>query len=212
MKRTTRKWAVLVLFASVWFSALTGCNRDVRLAGKKVRGVTVGTVTHYGATLDMDATPTEVVYVLLRAIRDDFLASTPDQRETALDKQFDICAADVIQSRNNTGSARDEFVHNVVYRWTPTVSHYAHDFETEWEKARPRLVRRVPKPDRGGSNEFEKVEVLMEVDDPNGDPDARVVMIVWLAKDNGYWRVVHLGFDRETRSIMGLVHETKDGE
>ncbi len=190
----------------------TGCSRDVRLAGKNIRSVTVGPVSHYGMTLDANATPKEVVYVLLRAIRDDFLASTPEERQAALDKQFDICAANVIQSRNHTSLARDEFVHNVVYRWTPTVSHYVHDFDTEWEKTRPRLLRRVSKPDSGASNEFEECEVLMELNDPSGDPNAGVVMIVWLAKDSGYWRVLHLGFDRTTRSIASLIDQADSGE
>jgi hypothetical protein len=44
-------------------------------------------------------------------------------------------------------------------------------------------------------------EVLMEVDDPSGDPNARVVMIVYLARDKGFWRVLHLGFDQTRRSI-----------
>jgi hypothetical protein len=41
----------------------------------------------------------------------------------------------------------------------------------------------------------------MELDDPTGDPNAHVVMFVWLAKDEGYWRVVQLGFDNATRVL-----------
>ena len=34
-----------------------------------------------------------------------------------------------------------------------------------------------------------------------GDPNARVVMVIYLAQDSGFWRVLHLGFDQARRSI-----------
>ena len=211
MKRLTRERAVLLLIAGAWAAGLTGCSRDVRLANKNIRSVTVRPVTHFGISLDEAATPREVAYVALRAIREDFLAATPEAREAALGKQFDVAAANVIQTKNRTHLKRDEYVHNVVYRWTPTVSNYVNSFDTEWENANRRLLRRVQKPDQGGGNELEECEVLLEVDDPSGDPNARVVIIVWLAKDSGYWRVVHLGFDREMRSIAHLIDQTTTG-
>jgi hypothetical protein len=188
-----------------------GCSRDVRLAGKNIRSVTVKPVTLYGVSLDENATPKDVVYVLLRAIREDFEAQTPEAREAALDKQFDICAANAIEARNRGSFDRDEFVHNVVYRWTPTVAHYVGDFETERSKASARLIRRVSKATAGDGARFEETEVLMEVNDPSGDPSARVVMVVWLAKDKGMWRVVHLGFDPHTRSISDLITKQQGG-
>ena len=182
-----------------------GCSRDVRLAQRKVRTVTVEAKTIYGVTLDESASPQQVTHVLLRAIREDFLATTAEEREAALDKQFDICAANVIQSRNRGSMARDEFVHNVVYRWTPTVSHYVNDFDTEWEKAKPRLVRVVKKPaDLSGPN-ASTCEVAIEVADPDGDPNAGVIIVVWLAQDENLWRVVHLGFEPGRRSLGSRV-------
>ncbi len=178
-----------------------GCSRDVRLAGRDVRSVTVGPVDSYGMRLDEEATPEQVTYVLLRAIRDDFLASTPQQRKTALDIQFDICAANVLRGKNRKGMSRDEFVYNVVYRWTPAVSHYVENFETDWELAKARFVRGGPEPANGSDTDPKKCTVLMELEDPSGEPDARVVMIVWLARDSGFWRVLHLGFDPRRRSI-----------
>lgn len=197
MRDTPRLGFTLVCVLAV----CAGCSRDVSLAGRNVRSVTVKAVTHYGVTLDESATPEQVAYVLLRAIRDDFLATTPEDREAALDKQFDICAANVIQAKNRTVVSRDEFIHNLVYHWTPTVSHYVHDFETDWEKARARFVRTVPHPMKGSDADAMTCEVSMELDDSSGDPSARVVMAVWLAQDSGFWRVVHLGFDPARRSI-----------
>ncbi len=194
-----RLWVTVI--AGLGLAASGGCSRDVRLAGRDVRSVTVGPVDHYGMKLDEEATPEQVTYVLLRAIRDDFLASNPEQRKAGLDIQFDICAANVIRGKNRMGMSPDEFVYNVVYRWTPTVSHYVDNFETDWELAKARFVRGAPEPANRSDADPNEFKVLMELDDPSGEPDARVVMVVWLARDSGFWRVLHLGFDPRRRTI-----------
>lgn len=186
-----------------------GCNRDVRLAGRDVPHATVKTVSHYGQVLDRDALPEQVAFVALRAIRDDFFADSRGARREALMRQFDVCAADVIQARNRTSVTRDEFIYEVVNHWTPTVSHYAEQFDFDWDTAREKLVR-VDAPSVGSTGSQE-CEVRMELQDPGGDPNAQVVMIVWLAKDGGFWRVVQLGFDNGRRSI-GAESRMSDSE
>jgi hypothetical protein len=176
-----------------------GCGGDARLAGHKIRSATVRSVTHYGVTLDQQAAPQQVAFVVLRAIRDDVSAKTKEDREAALDKQFDVCAANVLQKRNRTSMPRDEFVHSVVYHWAPTVSHYVGDFETDWSKAAARLVRTKPNTDSKAN--ADETEVYMELADPSGDPKARVVMVIWMVQDGGFWRVTHLGFDSTKRSV-----------
>lgn len=200
-KRGFLVWVGALLLCGLGLSVWGGCKRDVRLAGRELRSVTVGTVTHYDVTLDRDASPQQVAYVLLRAIRDDFLARNEPDREAALDKQFDICAANRIAARNRLEIDRDEFIHNIVYHWTPTVSHYVFDFETEWEKANARFTLVGPRHVSGADGNPSECEVLMEVDDPDGDPNARVVMVVYLVQDKWYWRVLHLGFDPRGRSV-----------
>ncbi len=170
-----------------------GCGRDVRLAGKKVRHVQVGPVTHYGVSLDQAATPEQVAFVALRAIREDFFAATPAERDGASDVQFDVAAAEVIASRNRTSLSRDEYVHHVVTHWTPAVAHYAGDFEVEAGKALGRFKNRGTSKSSGG--DVTECELAMEVADPSGDPAAQVVMVAWLAKDGGLWRVLHFGFE-----------------
>lgn len=186
--------------------ALAGCSRDVRLAGKNVKSVEVGPVTHYGMTLDENAGPEQVAFVALRAIREDMEADGAAAREASLDVQFSVSAANVLQAGNSTSLTRDEFVYGVVSRWTPTVSHYVGDFETEWDQAQARLHRRAvtrlgtrPEDELTG----EECEVAMQVRSPDGNPNSDVVLLVWLAKDRGLWRVTHLGFDLSTRSLTG---------
>jgi hypothetical protein len=196
--------AVMGAAAAVAFALVAGCSRDARLAEKDVRSVEVRTVSHYGVTLDEQATPEQVAYVLLRAIKEDFEADSDEVRQAALDRQFDICAADVIRAKNRTTISGDEFVYNVVYRWTPTVSHYVDNFQTDWEEAKARLVRsETETAEPPADSATAECEVLMELEDPSGDRNARVVMIIWMARDRGYWRVVHLGFDPKRRSLGG---------
>lgn len=144
-------------------------------------------------TLDQTSTPEQVAFVALRAIKEDFFAATPEQRRAATDIQFDVAAADVIASRNRSSLARDEYVHHVVSRWTPAVSHYAADFEMEAPLALSRFTNRGLSKSSGA--EAAECELAMEVNDPTGDPAGNVVMLAWLAKDGGLWRVTHFGFE-----------------
>jgi hypothetical protein len=178
-----------------------GCHRDAHLADQQLRHPEVKTVTHYGLTLDQDATPKQVAYVLLRAIRDDSLAKTKEDRERALDIQFDLCAATEIANANPTSLTRDELIFEIVHHWTPTLSHYVDDFETEWEKAKARFAVSHTKSRNEAESGPDECKVLMQLNDPSGDPNARVVIVIWLVRDEGYWRVLRPGFDPYHRSI-----------
>src|SRR5262245_25390863 len=122
--------------ASAAWSLCAGCSRDVRLSGRNVPNVKVKAVTLYGQNLDETATAEQVVFAAMQAMREDFAAGK--DRDAALLKQFDLCAANVIRARNRGSLPADEFVYTVVYRWTPTVSHYLADFPKDWEAARAR--------------------------------------------------------------------------
>jgi len=182
-------------------AGLPGCGRDVRLADERLRDVTVRTVTHFGVTLDEDAEPEQVAYVLLRAIRDDFLAATPQEREKALDVQFDVAAANAITAGSQSSLTRNELLYYVVHMWTPTVSHYVHDFETEWEHAKERLRRAAVREANESKLGRREAQLVMEVKDPGGDPNASALLVVSLVEDNDYWRVMRLGFSPSARAF-----------
>jgi len=174
-----------------------GCRQDAVLGNRSIKTVTVRSVTHYGVTLDQNAAPNEVAYVALRAIRDDFLAKTPAERDVALDTQFDLVAANVLGQRNRSPLTRDEWVNQVVYLWTPTISHYVRDIETDLDGLKSRLVVSKVRETNG----TKECNVFLEVADPSGDPNARVVLAVYMAQDSGHWRVLHFGFVQDRRSI-----------
>ena len=200
--RSSTKCIVNLIAAALMIATPLGCSRDVRLAGKNVRkNVAVKPVTLYGQTLDETASPKQVAYAVLMAIREDFLAANEIEREAALDKQFDLCAPTIIAQKYRFGQTRDESVYQVVHRWTPTVSHYVGDFSTDWETADKRLVALSNKNADGGEGVTLETQLVMEVNDPSGDPNARVVLAVYLAQEQKLWRATHLGFATSVRSI-----------
>jgi hypothetical protein len=197
MRKRFSIWAFLGLVATGLWCA---CGSDTRLAGRKVRIATVKTVSHYGVTLDEGATPQQVAYVLLRAIRDDVRAKNETEREEALDVQFDLCAAGVLAARNKTSLPRDQFIHNIVNHWAPTVAHYVGDFPLDWESASKRLISGAGASEKDAKKDAEAT-VGIELADPSTDPSASAVMNIWMARDGAYWRVMHLGFDPTRRSL-----------
>jgi hypothetical protein len=170
-----------------------GCGRDVRLSGKKLREVQVKPVSHFGLTLDEKATPEQVVFATFEAIKADVSARTQAEREAALDIQFDLAAANEIVAGRRTALEPEELLYNVVHQWTPTVSNYVADFPATLDDAAKRLVQRS-----AGPNE---IELGMVVKAPGTDPKAQAVLLVWLAKDKGLWRILHFGFDNKQRAL-----------
>jgi len=185
--------AVVALFA--------GCARDESLRSPEVK-----TVTHYGRTLDEQASPQEVAYVLLRAMRDDFLADSSAEREKALDVQFDVAAANVLRKLNRSKGMSDAaFLDRVVRHWTPIVGHYIENFDFTWDAARSRLQPAVAEKLKVDGERLVTTNVLMELQDPSGDPNASVVLIIRLVQDGGYWRVYKLEYDHRYRSLEEII-------
>ena len=201
LTRTSKVFGVTITLGAAF---LTGCSPKEGASPSKFRSVTVQPVTHFGQVLDEGATAAQVAYVLLRAIREDALATSKEERKAAIDIQFDLAAVNIIQARNLTGLSREEYVDGVVRHWTPTVSYYAHDLESNWDKAQPRLRKTTSRQSDLGNGLTTECEILMELADPTGDPNAQVLMFIWMAKDHDLWRVIHLGFKNNVRSIADL--------
>ena len=196
----TERASIVVFAAFVLSSALVGgCKRASHLADFNLRHPEVKTVSHYGVTLDKDASPKQVAYVLLRAISDDLQADSREAREKALDVQFDLCAANVLRKGNGHRLSDDEFLYEAVRRWAPTVAYYAADLPADWESAQERLI--VKGASGAGGATQEKQLALIQLADPSGDPNATVVLFISMVKDAGYWRVEALAFDPGHRKL-----------
>lgn len=180
----------------------SGCNRDARLAGRKLRDPKIRTVTYYDIKLDQDASPEQVAFVLLRAMRDDFLAKTDADREKAMDIQFDLCAADYLAARHQDSKVdRLEMLYRIVSHWTPTVSYYVGDIDTDWQKAKAQFVKLGPNPLPNSTDGAQQCQVVVPFADPGGDPNASVLLAIHLVQDGGYWRVLKLSFVPRARAL-----------
>lgn len=192
---------VVVLTAVALISTACGCNRDARLADHNLRDVSAREVSAYGKRLDKSASPTDVVYVLLRAIADDYAAGNDQKaREAALDIQFGVCAGQKIVeiysgNRQLADQDRQEMLYRAVHRWAPTLGHYRESFTGEFEDLAPRMREEI---DPAHPNQ---AQVYVNVFNPSDGDRDRSGVVAWirLIRVNGFWRVYWVGFDPTSR-------------
>ena len=196
----------LAIVVSVWCGC--GCKDDARLAGHRIPKVTVGPVRDQGLELGAEASPEEVVFVLLRAIRDDLLAGVDQQaRRQALERQFAVCDPDYIYDwyRRSYGrraaADRDEWVYKKVTLWAPALGCYVDSFDLDLETGRSRMS--VSPTSRHEDWPGETVQVDLPVRGPAGQVGAETVVRVRLHRHaSGYWRVFQVGFAKR-RGLTG---------
>lgn len=204
-----RPWG---LPAALVMSALltpVGCREDARLADAKLRDPVVADVTLAGLTLDQEATPEMVTFALLKAIQEDIDAGRDlEAREAAFDKQFQLAAPATIHEHQKWAVGREhadlkESVYRAVRTWAPTLGHYAGSFDFTFEQAQARMhTEQVPL--TSSLNRWRKggeTHVLLEAPDPDGDPNASVVIRVRLLREQERWRVWWVGFERSLRHL-----------
>ena len=183
---------------------LAACQRDARLADAKLRDPLVKDVTVAGLTLDKSAPPENVAYALLQAIKADIAAGSDlAAREKAFEDEFYLAAPAAIHAQHvrAVGPENADFkegVFRTVQTWAPTLGHYvgSFDFPVEAIKQRLRVVDPGQKLNRAGTAER---HVLLEAQDPDGDPNAAVIVKIRLVQEEGRWRVWWVGFERVVR-------------
>jgi len=206
MNQTTRGLTALAVATAAL--GMAACRRDARLADHTIPHVEIGTVSDQGVVLGPEASPKEVAYVLLKAVREDVLAGSDlDARRQALDRQLAVCDPDYIYDLyrrvfgDRTVDSRDEWVFKKVYLWAPTLAYYvdAFDFDLATAEARMRETGDARAEKWTGRTTLVDLPVL----DPKGRPGAGVVVRVRLHRaegeggtspTGGYWRVFGVGF------------------
>lgn len=205
--RTSRRYAgsaALALVAAALLLVPTGCGKDARLAGQKIRDPKAETFTAYGKILDKTAGPRDVAYVLLQAIVDDYAAGDDrEKREAALDVEFGVCAPDFIRQKMNSDRLnereRQELLYRVVYHWAPVLGHYRASFAGEFPDVATRMHVEYPLQPMS-KTELARVFVNLDHPDPQqAGPNSGAVGVIRLVRENGYWRVWSVGFDPTMR-------------
>lgn len=174
-----------------------------------------GPVTAHGVTLDENATPQEVTFVLLRTFADDMAAARAGDREAqkkALNETFALAAHDQIERRllksfnrakpvprESLGTSKAEDILNVVNLWTPIVGYYVEGFDTELEPAvqRMKLIR------QNGEEALIHYPVHHVPSEEHPKPDDATLAVELTKVSAGgrsYWRVVRVYFDSAPRA------------
>lgn len=181
------------------------CSRDVRLAGRDIpENVQVKTITEYGIFLDESATPKQVAFVLLRALKEDFLAASPKERAAALHVEFEVCAPETIVSKLPDILTHDELLYRVVDHWAPTVGLYVGDIDSSFEKMETRFVQRGLRQVTGAAEGVMECKILIVLNEPSGNPNAAVVLALAMIQEEKHWRVERLAFAPTVRSLDTL--------
>lgn len=197
------RWLCAVAAVFCAAAGLSGCGRDARLADHDLRDPAVGPVTAYGMRLDKNADPKEVVYVLLRAVVDDYAAGDDQQaREKVLDTEFAVCAPEEIKriaagNQALTKQEQLEHLYKAINHWAPTLGFYRDDFKPDFDE----MAERMYVATRSGTPE--RAEVFLNVAYPNpseGEENAGMVARFGLIMEDGFWRIWWVGWDRSTRN------------
>jgi len=168
------------------------CSRNARLADHDVRAPEVGSITQYGVTLDQDAEPWHVAYVLLRAVRDDVLAEDDAARNRALDVELRTTAPEVIYAAHKgrlprSPLSRDEVVFETVYTWAPALAYYVDELDFDLAEAE-RVIRQDKPHTKAG---YDVTTVGLPLLDPRNRAGS-VFLSITLVKERGFWRAASL--------------------
>ncbi len=186
---------------------------------ERVRNLTatVHTVTDAGLTLDESATPQQVVYALLQAIKDDVRAGNDQEaRREAIDRQLALCAPEEIDLRfggRRSIESREEGIYRVVRYWGAVVSYYVDDLDGNVETMTGDMeVSTLPRgrANRAGTAELRKVILTLADPQAPDDPRRRARLRVDLAKESNHWRVCHVGY--EPRPVVKAPITTSTGD
>lgn len=181
----------------------SGCQKQVEVPPMEVK-----TVEAYGQTLDENATPQQVAYVLLHSIRDDFEAAQRHDRQAqraAFETTFSLAAyKEMIRRFEKSfgqkaaeGQAWDRKLYDIIYHWTPLVSHYVGSIEEDFDKATAKMQATT-----GADGQAARVFVPLMHNPTASSPaeQGRVILEIDMVKEQAtsgtgsYWRVARLDY------------------
>ncbi len=188
------------------FFCISGCRQVVDIPPTDVK-----VVEAYGVKLDEVATPRQVVYVLLRSIREDVEAAQSGDRERqkrAFQTTFSLGAFGEIEKRlargfgdgkeDNLGQLRDRRVHDVINRWAPIVAHYVRSFDLDEKTAVAAMHEMMPASEAGSCIVLYDVAHDPTAADPAKRQPATVEVTLVRERSTGgmqeFWRVARVAF------------------
>jgi hypothetical protein len=204
-----------------WVGALLpgGCTADQH--HRDIPPAAVKPVNAYGLTLDENATPEQVAFVVLRSIADDVAAAQAhdhDSQREALRTTHALIACGTVETRllqaenlapggrkrKSFGDERNEKLFDFARQLAPIVSHYVKSFDTDFESARRKM--RAPMP-----ADPNLVRIFYEAAHDPAASDVRqrdpVIIELEMAREKvdgkTYWRLAKIGFAGRPSAATG---------
>ena len=184
-------------------AALAGCQNQ-EAPPETLKAIVVGPVELYGLHLGAQATPQQVTYALMQALRDTAKAGQRHDRQAfkkGIEVQLQLCAPSRIYSNVDINAApaaaaspeQSAVVYKIVKLWAPIAARYVDCFEVDAAKAIAAM--------RAAQVSDKDVRVSYDVVDPTDQ--TRVVFQVYLTQEPGtepghtsekFWRVYRLDY------------------
>ncbi|HOW19623.1 MAG TPA: hypothetical protein PLC79_11345 [Phycisphaerae bacterium] len=195
----SRHPVVCILLAA----ALAGCQNQ-EVPPETLKAIVVGPVELYGVHLGSQATPQQVTYALMQALRDTAKAGQHHDRQAfkkGIETQLRLCAPSRIYSNVDVSAApaavaspeQSAVIYKIVKLWAPIAARYVDSFDADAAKA-VAAMRAVSLSDKD-------VRVSYDVVDPTDQ--SRVIFQVYLTQEPGtepghtgekFWRVYRLDY------------------
>ncbi|UCD29850.1 MAG: hypothetical protein JSV03_05055 [Planctomycetota bacterium] len=202
------RWALPAVMApALLITLLAGCTDT----DKDIPKTELKTVSAYNLTLDENATPKQVAYVLLRSLADDVTAAQNHEHEKqkeAFNLTFSLAAyaqveKQIVETENRTrinkitslGDKRDKKIFKFVKYWAPIVGHYIKSFDTDMESAEKNMQVELSQ-DGGTAHVYRKVAHDPAETDPEKQQTATldITMVKEKTGVREYWRVALIGY------------------
>ncbi|MBN1342760.1 MAG: hypothetical protein JXQ73_08785 [Phycisphaerae bacterium] len=184
-------------------------DTDPTIPEELLRNYKVGTVEYYGVRLDEKASPRDVVYVLLSAVKDNFeAAKAPTRQEQsegvrkAREIQLAVAAPTGIMDLFLKGGAvlpgkdpekeREKLILRTVLGWARTVGFYVDGIDLS---RRDTWLESIDKSNQGGP---ERATVRLEASKGR----FQTVIVVQLIKESAHWRIYLVTLGSKMPRIM----------
>ncbi len=194
------------LAAAVVLSVLGGC-RNQEAPPEDLKPVVVGPVEMHGVSLGPDATPQQVTYVLMQALKETATAGRlrerdRERRKKLMENQLQLAAPQRIyrnlhadaETAGIAARQRDEAVYRIVKLWAPIVARYVDSFPADPAQGTAAMRLRWLDKDK------EKGDARVSYDVTDPVDGSQVTLQVYLTQETGpdggakYWRVYRLGY------------------
>lgn len=161
--------ALLLLIAT-----LPSCESRSATQAQRLMPDANAPVDAYGLTLDAQASPTEVVWALTMAIRDDVrnpFGSPQWEQAMKLQCQLanvDLLKAELLKKAPNL-KAPESLIYELILNWAPMLNYYADYFEDDYASAAQKMTAKA----------------IVDSAMPEGRQDVQVVMLAVSGQDQG---------------------------